>query len=68
MQQSKSTDNSPNGLTQKITGEIDWEDYIAFLNHIKVTRQGKGQMKFVGEAVIEKVQREKGGREVSFHR
>ena len=53
------TVNSPNGMIQKVTGNMDWDDYIEFIDHIKRTRSGKGQMQFVGEAVAEKVAKEK---------
>lgn len=51
--------SSLNSMTQKVTGLMDWSDYIDFIDHIKRSRAGKGQMQFVGEAVAEKVAREK---------
>ncbi len=63
MEHSKQTVDTPNGLTQKVTGDMDWDDYMEFLDHIKKTRGGKGQMKFVGEAVVQRVARERAERE-----
>jgi len=56
MKKLKQPIKTPNGLSQKITGILEWTDYMRLLHYCRSTKQS--QMEVVGQAVVSELDRQ----------